>query len=190
MSGTIVIVDDEPIIRMDVRDILEEANYTVVGEASDGFEAIEVCKQHEPDLVIMDIQMPVLDGLKASKRILSQKLAKGVVLLTAYCDTECVEKAKQAGALGYLVKPLDEKSLIPMVEVSIARGKDIQRLGKELDKVSQKLDERKVIEKAKGLLMNDSGLTEEEAYQMMRKLSMDRRCPIIEIAQTIVETYE
>lgn len=190
MSGTIVIVDDEPIIRMDVRDILEEANYTVVGEASDGFEAIEVCKQHAPDLVIMDIQMPILDGLKASKRILSQKLAKGVVLLTAFSDTECVEKAKSVGALGYLVKPLDDKSLIPMVEVSIARGNDIQRLGKELDKVTQKLEDRKVIEKAKGMLMIESGLSEEEAYKMMRKLSMDRRCPMVEIANTIVDTYE
>ncbi|QDX94406.1 ANTAR domain-containing response regulator [Brevibacterium sp. JNUCC-42] len=190
MNGKIVVVDDEPITRMDIREILKEANYNVVGEASDGFEAIELCKKHLPDLVIMDIQMPILDGLKAGKRILSEQLAGGVVLLTAFSDKECIEKASSIGALGYLVKPLDEKSFIPMVEVTIAKGKEFRKLEKNYTKVSQKLEERIAIEKAKGILMKENGFSEEEAYQTIRKLSMDRRCPMIEIATTIVISYD
>lgn len=190
MNGKIVIVDDEPITRMDIRDILEEANYDVVGEASDGFEAIELCQRHLPDLVIMDIQMPILDGLKAGKRIISEYLAGGVILLTAFSDSRNIEKATNIGALGYLVKPLDEKSLVPMIEVSIAKGKSVRKLENELTKVTKKLEERKVVEKAKGMLMKENGLSEEEAYQTIRKLSMTRRCPIIEIARTIVISYD
>ena len=186
MSGRIVIVDDEPITRMDIRDILEAAGYNVVGEASDGFEAIELCKTHRPDLVIMDIQMPLLDGLKAGKKIASENLAGGIILLTAFSDRENTERAKNFGALGYLVKPLDEKSLIPTVEVSIAKGKETQKLEKQLAKLTRQLEERKVIERAKGVLMSENNLTEEAAYQMIRELSMDKRSPMIEIAEMIV----
>lgn len=186
MNGRIVIADDEPITRMDIRDILEEANYNVVGEATDGFEAIELCKSHQPDLVIMDIQMPLLDGLKAGKRIISEGLAGGIILLTAFSDPKNTEKAKGFGALGYLVKPLDEKSLIPTVEMSIAKGRETRKLEQQLDKLTKKLEERKVIEKAKGVLMIENNITEEEAYNMIRNLSMDKRCPMMEIAETIV----
>ncbi|AQR78056.1 ANTAR domain-containing response regulator [Paenibacillus larvae] len=190
MNGKIVIVDDEPITRMDIRAMLEEADYDVVGEASDGFEAIELCKKHLPELVIMDIQMPILDGLKAGKRIITEQLAGGVLLLTAFSDKQTIEKASSIGALGYLVKPLDEKSLIPMVEVMIAKGKEIRKLEQNLTKLNQKMEERKAIEKAKGILMKENGCTEDEAYQMIRKLSMDRRCPMMEIAATIVISYD
>ncbi|WP_232698521.1 ANTAR domain-containing response regulator [Brevibacillus daliensis] len=190
MNRRIVIVDDEPITRMDIREMLQEANYDVVGEASDGFEAIELCKKHQPDLVIMDIQMPLLDGLKAGKRIISEQLAGGIILLTAFSDKQTIEKATSIGALGYLVKPLDEKSLVPMVEVTIAKGKEINKLEKDLTKATQKLEERKTIEKAKGILMKENGFSEDDAYQMIRRLSMDRRCPMIEIASTIVISYD
>ncbi|PEX93249.1 ANTAR domain-containing response regulator [Bacillus cereus] len=190
MNGKIVIVDDEPITRMDIRDILEEANYDVVGEASDGFEAIELCQRHLPDLVIMDIQMPILDGLKAGKRIILEQLAGGVILLTAFSDSANIEKATNIGALGYLVKPLDEKSLVPMIEVSIAKGKSVRKLENELTKVTKKLAERKVVEKAKGMIMKENDLSEEEAYQTIRELSMTRRCPLAEIARTIVISYD
>ncbi|WP_232699523.1 ANTAR domain-containing response regulator [Brevibacillus daliensis] len=190
MNRRIVIVDDEPITRMDIREMLHGANYDVVGEASDGFEAIELCKKHLPDLVIMDIHMPLLDGLKAGKRIITEQLAGGLVLLNAIIDKQSIEKASSIGALGYMVKPLDEKSLIPMVEITIAKGKEICKLEKDLAMVTQKLEERKVIEKAKGILMKDNGFSEDEAYQTIRRLSMDRRCPMIEIASTIVISYD
>jgi AmiR/NasT family two-component response regulator len=190
MNGRIVIADDEPIAKMDIRGILQEAGYDVVGEASDGFEAIELCKKHRPDLVIMDIQMPLLDGLRASKRIISEQLAGGVILLSAFSDKPTIERASSVGVLGYLVKPLDEKSFIPMVEVTIAKGKAIGKLEKNLTKATQKLEERKVIEKAKGILMKENGISEDEAYQMICKLSMDQRCPMIEIASTIVISYD
>ena len=182
MNGRVVIVDDEPITRFDIRDILQGAGYEVVGEAADGFEVIEICKKTRPDVVLMDIQMPVLDGLKAGKKIIQDNTASSIVFLSAYSDVE----NKNLGAIGYLVKPLDEKSLIPTLEMSIARGKETQDLIKQVEKLKTKLDERKIIEKAKGILSKENGLSEAEAYQTIRKLSMDKRCPMSEIAELIV----
>lgn len=186
MRGRIVIVDDEPITRLDMREILERAGYEVVGEAADGFEAIEECKKTHPDVIIMDIQMPILDGLKAGKKIIQDSLANSIVFLSAFNDQEKTEKAKKLGAIGYLVKPIDEKSLIPTIEMSVERGKETQSLLKEIEALKLKLEERKVIEKAKGILIKENGLSEEEAYQMIRKLSMDKRCRMGEIAELIV----
>ncbi|WP_122646069.1 ANTAR domain-containing response regulator [Enterococcus mediterraneensis] len=186
MNGRIVIVDDEPITRLDIRDIVLEAGYEVVGEAADGFEAIEICKKTKPDVVLMDIQMPILDGLKAGKKIAQDGLANGIVFLSAYSDTENTEKAKKIGAIGYLVKPLDEKSLVPTLEMSIAKGKQTQDLMSEINKLKIRLEERKIIEKAKGILVKENRITEDEAYQMIRKLSMDKRARMSEIAEVIV----
>lgn len=186
MSGRIVIVDDEPITRMDIRGMLEAENYNVVGEAADGIEAIEICKQQGPDLVIMDISMPLLDGLKASKKIISEKYAKAVILLTAYSDKENIEKAKKYGVSGYLVKPIMEKSLTPMVEVAIATGTKVREYEQSLEKLSKKLSDRKLIEKAKGIIMTEQKLSEDQAYQLLRDLSMNKRCPIAEIAEMFV----
>ncbi|MEW9093436.1 MAG: response regulator [Clostridiaceae bacterium] len=190
MNKKIVIVDDEPITRMDIKDILQAEGYNVVGEAADGFDAIEACKKHRPDIVLMDIQMPVLDGLKASKKIMSENLAGGILLLTAFSDAEYIEKAKSVGAFGYLVKPLDEKSLISTLEMCLARGEDFRNLKDDLEKLNKKFDERKVVEKAKGMLMLELKITEDEAYKRIRKLSMDKRCSMAEIAQTILINYE
>lgn len=186
MNGRIVIVDDEPITRMDIRGMLEAENYEVVGEASDGIEAIELCKKHLPDLVIMDISMPLLDGLKASKKILDEKYTKSIILLTAYSDKENIEKAKKYGVSGYLVKPIMEKSLTPMVEVAIANGTKTREYEISLEKLTKKLSDRKLIEKAKGIIMVEQNLSEEEAYQLLRELSMNKRCPISEIAEMFV----
>lgn len=186
MNGRIVIVDDEPITRLDIRDILTAAGYEVVGEAADGFEAIEVCKKMHPNVVLMDIQMPILDGLKAGKKIIQDQLADSIVFLSAYSDLENTEKAKKLGAIGYLVKPLDEKSLIPTIEMSIARGRETQDLIKQIEKLKTKLEERKIIERAKGILIKENHISEEKAYQLIRKLSMDKRAPMSEIAELIV----
>lgn len=190
MKKNIIIVDDEPIIRMDVRDILEENGYNVVAEASDGFSAVELCKKHQPDLVIMDIQMPVLDGIMASKRISREHLAGGILLLTAFNDSEFIEKAKSVGAYGYLVKPLDEKSFIPTVEMCLAKVEEFKKMAKDIEILNSKLDERKIVEKAKGILMRELNYSEEEAYKYIRKLSMDRRCNMVDIAKTVLVAYE
>src|SRR5699024_4952593 len=190
MMKKIVIVDDEPVTKMDLQELLEEAGYSVVGQASNGFEAINECKKHRPDLVIMDIKMPMLDGLKASKKIMHDKIAGGILLLTAFYDKEFINQAKEIGALGYLVKPLDEKSFIPTVEMCISRAEDIQSLGKQVQEVSKKLEDRKFIDRAKGLLMKERNLDEQEAYNLLRKMSMDGRTTISEIARTIMIVYE
>lgn len=186
MNGTIIIVDDEPLTRVDLKDMLEIANYTVVGEAADGFEAIELCKRHKPDLVIMDVQMPLLDGLTAGNKIMTEKLSKAILMLTAYSDEVNRQKALAFGAVGYLVKPLDEKSFIPMVEMSIAKGHEVSKLENDVDSLSEKLEQRKIIEKAKGILMFNHKVDEETAYQQIRKLSMDKRCPMVDVAEMIV----
>lgn len=183
MAGRIVIVDDEPITRIDIRDILERENYEVVGEAFNGIEAIELCKMYKPDLVIMDIRMPLLDGIKASKLILAEKLGKAIVLLSAYSDRDHIEKAKQSGVHGYLVKPVTEKTLLPMVEIAIATGAKAQKYEHSVEKLAQKLSERKIIERAKGLLMEEQNMSENDAYNLLRRLSMDHRRPVVKIAE-------
>lgn len=186
MSKKIVIADDEPITRMDIREMLEEAGYVVVGEASDGFDAIEVCKKHLPNIVIMDIKMPLLDGINASKIIIQEGLADGIILLSAYSDTNFVEKAKDAGVIGYLVKPLDNKSLIPAIEVAMAKSNELKEMKINMISIEKKLEARKVIEKAKGILMTQQGISEEEAFSMIRNLSMKKRVTMKDIAGIII----
>ncbi|WP_162890918.1 ANTAR domain-containing response regulator [Suicoccus acidiformans] len=182
----ILIVDDEPLIRLDIRDILETSGYEVVGEATDGFEAISKSKEYKPDLVLMDIKMPLLDGLTASKKILEDGSASGIILLTAYSDKEFIEKAKEYKMLGYLVKPIREHALIPMVELSLENSRHFTALSQEIQQLKKNLSDRKVIEQAKGIIMKLENITEDEAYQKIRKLSMDKRTTMIEIAETLV----
>lgn len=186
MKGRILIADDDPIVRLDIREILEAADYEVVAEASDGFEAIELSQKYRADLVLMDIEMPLLDGLAASKKILDDGLAYGVVLLSAHSDDQYIEKAKRYGVSGYLVKPLDAKSLIPMVGVCIQKGQQLQQLSNEMTKLSKKIDDRIIIEKAKGLLMARDRLSESEAFKRIRTISMQKRVPMVDIAKLLV----
>lgn len=186
MKAKILIVDDDPIVRLDIRRILKKADYEVVAEATDGFEAIESCQNFHPDLVIMDIQLPLLDGLTASKKILDDTLSYAVILLSAYSDEHYIQKAKLYGASAYMVKPLDAKSLIPMIEVCLEKGKQLQSISNEMLKLSKKIDDRIVIEKAKGLLMARDHLTEPEAFKQIRTISMKKRVPMIEIAKLLI----
>lgn len=190
MGKTIVIADDEPITMMDLREILRDAGYDVVGEASDGFDAVEICRKYKPDLVLMDVKMPLLDGIKATKIIMNEGLSDSVVLLTAYSGNEFVEQAKEVGVMGYLVKPIDEKSLLPAIEVAISRGKELKRVKGDVLKAKENLESRKAIERAKGILMKKFMLTEEEAYSKIRKLSMDKRCSMVKIADAIIMGYK
>ncbi|RUR39864.1 response regulator [Clostridium perfringens] len=190
MKRTIVIVDDEPITRMDTREILEANGYDVVGEASDGFEAIEVCKKYNPSLVLMDIDMPLLDGIKASKVLTKEKLVGGVILLTAFEDKKYIEMAKEVGAFGYMIKPVNEKVFIPTVEMSLSKAEEFDELKKDYEKINSKLNDRKLIEKAKGILVKQLNSNENDAYNRIRKLSMDRRTTMAEIAKIIIVGYE
>lgn len=190
MNKKIVIADDEPITRMDLKEILEAAGYDVVGEASDGFDAVSLCRKHSPDLVLMDIKMPLLDGLNAAKIIQNENLASGIVLITAYSSKEFVQKATKVGAIGYIVKPIDENSLIPTLEVAISKSAEIKKMKIDIEKSYSKLEERKIIEKAKGLLMQKNKITEQEAYDKIRMLSMNKRCSMGDIAEAIIMTYE
>ncbi|WP_026894194.1 ANTAR domain-containing response regulator [Clostridiisalibacter paucivorans] len=186
MKYRIVVADDEPITRMDLSEILKEEGYNVVGEASDGFDAVELCRKFKPDLVLMDVKMPILDGIKASKVIINEKLAKSVVLLTAYSGMEFIEQAKESGVMGYIVKPISKKNLIPTIEVAISKGEEIEKIKDDAQKIKDKLEARKAIEKAKGILMETENISEEEAYNKIRKLSMDKRCPMKSIASAII----
>lgn len=182
----ILIVDDEPLLRLDLKEMLKQANYEVVGEATDGFEAIAMSKELEPDLIIMDIKMPLLDGLTASKKIMAEGTTSGIILLTAYSDDTFIQKAKEFGALGYLIKPLHERALIPMVELSLSKGQEFKRMSSEIKRLNTKLNERKVIEKAKGKLMELENISEDEAYKKIREISMNKRVSMMEIAETLV----
>jgi len=182
----IVIADDEPITRMDLCEILNENGYIIVGEASDGFDAIELCRKHNPDLIILDIKMPLLDGLKASKIISNDNFDVPIILLTAYSGKEFIEQAKEASVMGYLVKPIDERTLLTTVEIAISKNQEVKRIKKDYDRIVENLNDRKLIEKAKGLIMKKYGMNEEDAYNYIRKLSMDKRCPMKQIADIIL----
>lgn len=186
MIKKIVIADDEPITRMDMREMLEEEGYNVVAEASDGFDAIELAKKHSPDLIIMDIKMPLLDGLSAAKIILKEELAGEVILLSAYNDKTFIEKAKEAGVIGYLVKPIDNKSLITTIEVSLSRCKEFKEVKKNVKVLEKKLESRKIIEKAKGKIMQKLNISEEDAYTHIRNISMKKRVSMEQVAQIII----
>ncbi len=190
MGRKILLVDDDPLIRGDIKDMLLDRGYNIVGEASDGFEAVEECKKHSPDLVILDIDMPILDGIKAGKIITKENLAGGILLLTSFDGDEYIEKAKSIGAFGYIVKPPNEKSLIPSIEMCLSKVEEFEKMKKNLDKINSKLTERKIIEKAKGILINEYSISEDEAYSRIRKLSMDKRTTMVEISKTIIIGYD
>ncbi len=181
----IVIADNESIIRMDIREMLEEAGHTVIGEASDGLQAIELVKKHHPDLVIMDIKMPEMNGISAAKVISAKKMAP-VLLLTAYSQKEIVDKAKESGVLAYLVKPVKENNLFPAMEIAISRFQEFMELEKELEDVKGSLETRKILDRAKGILMDAYELTEQEAYRRIQQYSMGKRRSIREVAEAII----
>lgn len=186
----ILIADDEPITRMDLREMLEQAGYPVVGEASDGFDTIQLCKSLLPNVVLMDVKMPLLDGLvdglAASRDIHEEHLADAVVLLTAYSDPEFVERARDAGVSVYMVKPVDERILIPNLELAVARGREQAQLSRDLQTMSSRLESRKLVERAKGLLMSEKGMSEQEAFDYIRKVSRDKNISMRRVSEIII----
>lgn len=182
----VVIADDEPITRMDLKELLTGEGYTVAAEVADGFDAVENCKLFHPDLVLLDIKMPFLDGLSAAKIICEEDLADTIIMLTAYSEREFIEQAKDCGVSGYLVKPIDEKSLVPNIELAVARSREMRKLRKDMAKVSERLENRSIIEKAKGQIMAEQKKTEQEAYDYIRKLSQVKNLSMRRVAEMIL----
>ncbi|WP_429795396.1 ANTAR domain-containing response regulator [Brevibacillus choshinensis] len=181
----IMVVDDEPIIRMDLREMLENEGYLVVAEAKNGEEAVEQAHRHKPDLIIMDVKMPVLNGIKASGIIRSFS-DSSILLLTAYSQKELVQDARKAGVTAYLVKPVSEDDLIPAVEIALSQKEKVVALKKDIHTLKQKIEDRKAVEKAKGKLMSSLSLEEEAAYKWLQQVSMQRRMPLAKLAEEIL----
>ncbi|GIV09783.1 MAG: Fis family transcriptional regulator [Fimbriimonadales bacterium] len=181
----IVIADDEPIILLDLRQMLEDLGMSVVGEASDGKQAVEKVRSLKPDLAILDVKMPEIDGIEAARILHEERLAP-VMLLTAYSDSELIQRAKQAGVYGYLVKPFKQADLTPAIEVALARYQETRELEQQVDDLKETLETRKIIERAKGILMDTYGLREQEAYRRIQVQSMNTRKTMREIAEAII----
>ena len=181
----ILIAEDEAIIRLDLKEMLEEEGITVVGEASDGDAAIRLARQHGPDLVIMDIKMPGMDGLTAAERIISEDLS-GVLILTAFSQKDLVRKAAEAGAMAYLVKPFQKSDLMPAIDVALVRHAELRALKSEASTANEQLEARKLIDRAKGRLMDSQGLSEADSFRLIQKRAMDERRSMREVAQEIL----
>ena len=181
----LVIADDESIIRMNLKETLVGLGYLVVGEAGDGVSVINLARELRPDLVIMDIKMPKLDGIQAAKVLTEEKIAP-VLLLTAYSDRELVDRAREAGVVNYIVKPFQEKELLPAIEIALARYAEFREMDREITDLKDTLETRKLVERAKGVLMDTQGLKEQEAFRKIQQLSMNTRKSMREIAEAII----
>ena len=185
----VVIADDESVICMDLREMLNNLGYLVVGEAGDGRSALNLARELRPDVVLMDVKMPDTDGIEAA-RILTEERIAPVVLLTAYSQRDLIDRAKLAGVVGYLVKPIQEADLAPAIEIALARFMEFRELEREVDNLQDQLETRKLVDRAKGILMDSQGMTEAAAFRRIQKMSMNTRRSMKEIAQAIILTHE
>jgi response regulator NasT len=178
----ILIAEDEAIIRLDLKEMLEEEGFDVVGEASDGDAAIRLAREREPDLVIMDVKMPGMDGLTAAEKITEDELA-AVLILTAFSQKDLVQRAAEAGAIGYLVKPFQKSDLMPAIDIALARHSQLRAVKKEAKDLGEQLATRKVVDRAKGRLMDTQGMSESDAFRHLQKRAMDERRSMREVAE-------
>lgn len=184
-----VVAEDEALIRMDIVETLREGGYDVVGEGANGEEGVELAREHRPDVVVMDVKMPVMDGISAAEIIAKERIAP-VVLLTAFSQTELVERARDAGAMAYVVKPFTPGDLLPAVEIAASRYVEIRALESEIADITERMDTRKKVERAKGLLMEKMKLNEPEAFRWIQKTSMDRRLTMREVAEAVIDQMD
>ncbi|WP_016699714.1 ANTAR domain-containing response regulator [Actinoalloteichus spitiensis] len=183
----VVVAEDEALIRLDLVEMLREENYDVVGEAVDGQEAVELANKLQPDLVILDVKMPRMDGIEAASLIVGDRVAP-VVILTAFSQRDLVERARDAGAMAYLVKPFAKRDLIPAIELAMSRFAEVRALEGEVADLQERLEARKVVERAKGLLMKNQSLSEPEAFRWIQRTAMDRRTTMKAVAEAVLET--
>lgn len=181
-----LVIEDETLIRLDIVETLQDAGYTVVAEGASGDEAVELAAEHNPDLIVMDVKMPGMDGLTAAERILAEQQV-AIVMLTAFSQKELVERARDAGAMAYVVKPFTPEHLVPAVEIALSRSREIASLENEVSSLAEKFETRKRVDQAKGLLQEKMGLSEPEAFRWIQKTSMDRRLTMREVADAVVE---
>ena len=186
MTIRVVIAEDEAIIRLDLRETLEEEGYEVVGEAGRGDTAVELIRELRPDLAILDIKMPGMDGLEVARHITAERIC-GVLILTAFSQREIIEEARDAGALAYLVKPFQKSDLIPAIEVAIGRFREMQVISGERDKLEEQLETRKAIDRAKGILMDEVGMKEQEAFAFIQRTAMSERTKMRDVAERILD---
>ena len=182
----VVIAEDEALIRLDLKEMLEEEGYEVVGEAGDGETAVKLAIGQRPDLVILDVKMPVLDGLSAAEQIAAERIAP-VVILTAFSQRDLVERARDAGAMAYLVKPFTKADLVPAIAMAVSRFQEVRALEAEVSNLRDRLEVRKLLDRAKGLLQAEHGITEAEAFRWIQKTSMDRRISMGDVAQAVLD---
>ncbi len=182
----VIVAEDESLIRIDIVETLRDHGFEVVAEASDGEKAVALAEELRPDLVVMDVKMPLMDGISAAEILTKKKIAP-VVLLTAFSQRELVERASEAGALAYVVKPFTPNDLIPAIDIALGRYAQIQALEDEVADMAERLETRKILDRAKGILNNTMGLTEPEAFRWIQKASMDRRLTMREVAQTVID---
>jgi response regulator NasT len=182
----VLIAEDEALIRLDLKEMLEEEGYLVVGEAGDGQQAVDLASQVQPDVVILDVKMPVLDGISAAEQIVAGQIAP-VVMLTAFSQRELVERAAEAGAMAYVVKPFGKADLLPAIEVSLSRHQQMRALAGEVEDLTERLDTRKLLDRAKSKLQTEHGMTEPEAFRFIQKAAMDGRRSMREVAQIVLE---
>ena len=185
----VIIADDESIIRMDLREMLTNLRYLVVGEAGDGISAVNLARELKPDIVIMDIKMPDLDGIAAAKMLTEERVAP-VLLLTAFSQAELIEGAKEAGVVGYIVKPFRESELVPAIEVALARFREFRSVEREAQDLKDALETRKLVERAKGIIMDSQHVKEAEAFRKSQKLSMNTRKSMREVAEAIILAHQ
>jgi response regulator NasT len=188
-SLRVVVAEDEALIRLDLVEMLTEAGYEVVGQAGDGEAAISITEKEKPDLVVMDVKMPKLDGISAAERIANQRIAP-VVILTAFSQRDLVERARDAGAMAYLTKPFTIDDLMPAIELAVSRFQEIKQLDAEVTDLQEQLKARKLIEKAKGILMKNLKISEPEAFKWMQKTAMDKRRSMTDVAQLVMDEFE
>ncbi|BBX22601.1 transcriptional regulator [Mycolicibacter terrae] len=185
----VLIAEDEALIRLDLAEMLREEGYEVVGEAGDGQEAVELAELLRPDLVILDVKMPRRDGIDAASEIAGKRIAP-IVMLTAFSQRDLVERARDAGAMAYLVKPFTASDLVPAIELAVSRAEEITALEREVSTLSEQLETRKLIERAKGLLQAKQGLSEPEAFKWIQRAAMDKRTTMRQVAEVVLETLD
>lgn len=185
----VLVAEDETLIRLDLTEMLRDEGYEIVGEAGDGQRAVELAEELTPDLVIMDVKMPIRDGIDAASEIAAKRIAP-VVILTAFSQRELVERARDAGAMAYLVKPFTQGDLVPSIELATSRFAELKALEKEVGELTDRLETRKLIDRAKGALMSAHGMTEPEAFRWIQRAAMDRRTTMKVVAQVVIDTLD